>query len=256
MVAAVGLAAFGGGLGLGLMLARVLILAGFLISLASAAAIVWIYFQHFLTAYRALVKRAKYKGPNIKELVVAAGMLIVLIPLSASVFAIVSKEEAPPHRGILGLGTPILVPIPGGDKNHVNITLSNIGDLSIVHPATAVGGWIRDALAPIEETNREMTRLRDDLKQRDKPGPSTNRIVRNTGAVVTIPGLQPTNAEWAKISDGKAALYVFVVARYSDEKIEDRGYWEMETCAWFITTFSFWHNCSENRTEFVKGSRY
>jgi hypothetical protein len=101
-----------------------------------------------------------------------------------------------------------------------------------------------------------MERLRDELKGRDKPGPLTNRILRNTGAVITIPGLQPTNAEWAQISDGRAALYVFVVARYEDEKSEDRGYWKMETCARFNITFSYWHNCSENRTEFVKGPRY
>jgi hypothetical protein len=226
MVAAVGLAALGGGLGLGLMLARVLILAGFLISLVSAGAIIWVYFQHFLTAYRALVKREKYDGPNIKELIVAAGMVIVLVPLSGSVFAIVSKEELSVSRGILGLGVPTVVPIPGSDKNHVNITLENIGDLSIVHQTTAVGGWIRDTLAPADEINREMERLRGDLKQRDKPASSANRIVRNTGAVVTIPGVQPTNAEWAKISEGKAALYVFVVARYEDEKTGDRGYWK------------------------------
>jgi hypothetical protein len=162
MVAAVGLAAFGGGLGLGLMLARVLILVGFLISLASAAAIIWIYFQHFLTAYRALVKRAKYKGPNIKELIAAAGMLVVLIPISASVFAIVSKEEAPPNRGILFLASVATVPIPGSDKNIVNIALNNIGDLSIVRPATAVGGWIRPALGRVDGFDQDEAQYQSD----------------------------------------------------------------------------------------------
>lgn len=256
LVAAVGLVALGAGLGVGLMLARTLIYAGFLIALCSAAGVIWIYLAHFMSAYRALVKGRKYKGPSIKELLVAIGMVLVLIPVAASVFAIALRDEAVVHRGVLTFGGPSPLLVPGTDRNIVNITLSNTGDLPIVSPATAIGGWLRETLASADEITREVARLKDQLKKRDQPGPHRNSIQKGAGTVVTIPDLQISTVDWSKISEGKAYLYVFAFANYSDEAIEGKGYWKMELCAWFTVTFAYWHNCIENKVEFVKGNRY
>ena len=57
LVAAVGLVALGGGLGVALMLAHTLALLGLVISLASAAGVIWIYFAHLLEIYKALSKK-------------------------------------------------------------------------------------------------------------------------------------------------------------------------------------------------------
>jgi hypothetical protein len=71
LVAAVGLVALGGGLGVALMLAHTLVLLGLVISLASAAGVIWIYFAHLLEIYKALSKKTIYRGPSIKEIAVA-----------------------------------------------------------------------------------------------------------------------------------------------------------------------------------------
>jgi hypothetical protein len=61
-VGALGVAAFGGGVGLALMLARILLIWGLAISLLCAAAVIWIYAEHFRAAYRALKRREPYKS--------------------------------------------------------------------------------------------------------------------------------------------------------------------------------------------------
>jgi hypothetical protein len=86
LVAAVGLVALGGGLGVALMLAHTLVLLGLVISLASAAGVIWIYFAHLLETYRALSKKTIYRGPSIKEIAVAVAMVIVLVPLSIDLY--------------------------------------------------------------------------------------------------------------------------------------------------------------------------
>jgi uncharacterized protein YeaO (DUF488 family) len=45
--------------------------ASLVISLASAAGVIWIYFAHLLEIYKALSKKTIYRGPSIKEIAVA-----------------------------------------------------------------------------------------------------------------------------------------------------------------------------------------
>jgi hypothetical protein len=91
--ATIGLIALGGGLGVGLMLAKTLVTTGFLISLVCSLGVIWLYASHLKSAYRAVTGKTPYEGPPARELLIAVGMVIVLVMVSCSVFSAALVEE-------------------------------------------------------------------------------------------------------------------------------------------------------------------
>jgi hypothetical protein len=67
-LASVGLLGVGASIGLSLMLARVLVVAGFLIMTLVALSVFWIYAKGLRPAYLTLTKRLPYHGPKVREL--------------------------------------------------------------------------------------------------------------------------------------------------------------------------------------------
>jgi len=92
VLAAVGLAALGTGLGVGLMIAKTMIFVGLLISLSSAVAILWLYWSDFFNAFNSLRTRTVYTGLRVAELAIPLGVIIVIVPISLSVYFAVSQE--------------------------------------------------------------------------------------------------------------------------------------------------------------------
>src|SRR5712664_4885983 len=100
-IAAVGLISVGGGIGLALMLARILVPIGFAIAISSELCVFWLYTRHLQSAYRAVTKRIPYQGPKVLELVFANTLAVLMIGISIAVFSIVISEEPPSGRATM-----------------------------------------------------------------------------------------------------------------------------------------------------------
>jgi hypothetical protein len=222
LVAAVGLVALGGGLGVALMLAHTLVLLGLVISLASAAGVIWIYFVHLLEIYKALSKKTIYRGPSIKEIAVAVAMVIVLVPLSIDLYFSTAQPDYL-ARARLQYDHAFPMKDPRSSAQWINIQLQNAGTL----PATrivvgAIGKSSNEAFAP-EVEKKEMDDLR--VKVNATIPPKENTILPNHSAVITLPDLNVTDADLEAINQGKLVLNIFLIATYEDEALEENGYW-------------------------------
>src|SRR5580700_1864983 len=86
LVASVGIMALGSGVGIGLMLAKTLIVVGLALSLLSSLTVIAIYRPHYAKAYKALLTGQRYAGARPLELFGAAALVMILVPLSIVVF--------------------------------------------------------------------------------------------------------------------------------------------------------------------------
>ena len=255
LVAAVGLIALGGGLGVGLMLAHTLILLGLLLCLASAASVVWIYFRHLLRMYKSLSNKSVYSGPSVKEISVAVIMVIVIVPLA---FYLYFSAERPDYLARARLQFDSAAPFkdPNSSNQWINVQMRNTGSLAGTGVLIRAEGKLTDSAAVSSEYERtEMDRLRDEIRK--LPTPNNQEVQPSNTTIWTLLNVLLTDADLSNINSAKRALYVFVVANYEDEAIEGKGYWVMEFCGYFIATFSFWHTCplEPNRIFRVDGPR-
>jgi hypothetical protein len=103
ILAAFGVAGFGASVGFGLMLAQILILPGLFISLATAAAIIWLYWADWKAAVRALSSGQPYNGADVKALIIAITMIAVIIPVAINIFIAVTREIPTTNKPILAV---------------------------------------------------------------------------------------------------------------------------------------------------------
>jgi hypothetical protein len=129
-VGALALAAFGSGVGLALMLARILLIWGLAISLLCAASVIWIYAEHFRAAYRALKRREPYSGAPPKELVAVIIMLVLLVPISFSVYFSMSKEEMNPNRPNMAFANVIQNKNYNDKDEGFSVIVRNLGNIA------------------------------------------------------------------------------------------------------------------------------
>src|SRR5258708_7527770 len=116
-LASVGLLGVGGGIGLALMLARVLVVVGFAITTISALCVLWIYAKGLRSAYRTLTKRVPYRGPQIRELLLTNLAAVFLVGIAVAVCSIVLVQEPPTGRATLNLIGLQHVKIPASSSN-------------------------------------------------------------------------------------------------------------------------------------------
>jgi hypothetical protein len=254
LVAAVSLVALGGGLGVALMLAHTLVLLGLLISLASAAGVIWIYFACVVEIYKALSKKTIYRGPRIKEIAIAVAMVLVLVPLSIDLYL---SSARPDYLAKARLQYDHAFPVkdPRSSAQWINIQVQNAGTLAATGAVVgAIGKTSSDALAP-EIAKKEMDDLR--VKVNATIPPEENTVSPNHAAILSLPDLSVTDADLEAINQAKLVLNVFVVVTYEDEALDGRGYWVTEFCGYYILTLSYWHNCalSPERVYRSEGSR-
>lgn len=277
IVAAVGLVALGGGVGVGLMLAKILIVWGLLLALLCAAGIIWIYFQHYWAAYKALTDSKKYHGPSVKELAISFFMVAVLVPLSISVFVISSKEEPNLNRASVMLSSIYRQKFVDVPEEIINIVVSNPGNITAINRTNIVLSALSDHVLDKAELYAEILRMSQALIVNDrKVGPNHTEMRPNSsGFIITLMEKDPDvlwsdvlqrkvimrpiqagDEKWSKFLDGKLFLYVLISMNFEDEIIEKRGYWKWNFCGYFVATLNFSHSCAPNNIERVVGSRF
>ena len=250
LVTAVGLAALGG-IGIGLMAARVLILVGFVLALCSALGILWLYFQHLRSAYRALANRALYEGPDFEEIGVALFLIVMLVCISVPLYRIVSRTEVSSTRARLVLGTIEPRKLPGQQDYRFFVTIPNKGNLTAENTVIRIRGKFSESILQDEETDKTIADMVSEAKKMIDP-PNGSQIQPGTAGAVTIPDLAVSEPDWAKFSSGNAALHTFAVFAFSDGAIGDDQIWVYEQCGYYTRLLSYWHNCSSGHNSLNK----
>jgi hypothetical protein len=241
LVAAVGLVALGGGIGIALMLAHTLVFLGFVISLTAAGGVIWIYSAHLVEVYKALSSNTIYRGPNIKEISVALAMVLVFVPLAVYLYFAHARPDYL-ARGRLQYDHAFPVKDPRTSEQWVNFELKNSGTLAATRAVVGAIGKLSSATLAAEAAKKEMDDLRAEVFASTPPKEST--ILPHHSAVITFPNLSITDADIDAINQGKSTLNVFIVTTYEDEALEGEGYWVTEFCGYYILTLSYWHNCT------------
>jgi hypothetical protein len=250
VVAAVGLLALGSSVGIGLMLAQKFALVGLALSLASVAGVVWIYYSQFWDVYRALRDKEAYAGQNIKELLIIFSISIVVTTLSFSLYFSPPNTDNPSVRSRLQFDTISPVKYPNSAKSVFNTQIKNVGNLTATAAIIRTGGILSDHALSEDEERAEMGKLISDIQRVQKVN-RRGEVQPGQAAVITIPdlktdsrtGLEVTDDELSKINSANLFLYVFVAAEYADEdRTQDE--WRLEYCAYFVTTYAYWHYCT------------
>jgi hypothetical protein len=193
MIAAVGFIALAS-LGISLMLARILIIPGLLISLASAAGIVWIYEKPLLASYRAISSRIPYRGPPLTELLIVMAMVIILVIISTSVFSIVLIQEPPAGHASLELSGPAFVKIPrSAATGFINFTLRNTGSLTAENLNILMRGHLVTSLIDTSKLKDELSSMQAafDVLDRKRAAVMHPQIQPGSGAVITLEDTEP-----------------------------------------------------------------
>lgn len=274
---AITLAAFGT-FGVSLMLARVLMVVGLAISLLCSAGIVWIYFDHFRLAYTSLSNKTKYKGASPKELVVAVIVISILLPVSLSVYFMMSEEPPNVARPIIFLDSLQALKHPGSSKYTLNVILLNKGSVAALDLFSPMTGRVSDHLINQDDIDKEIDELDSALTKGERliepphtqmqPGAggvitlqdiSTNtwrELLTNPKSGIAPPTIELSDEEWNDVTQGKKVIYVIYVAHFGDEFLSGSGYWKVAQCAYFTMGQNFYHNCNRSRAEKVSGVRF
>lgn len=276
-VAAIALAAFGT-FGVTLMLARVLIVVGLIISLMCSAGIVWIYAEHFRAAYRSLSNKIEYKGAGPKELVTSIILIAIMAPVSISVYLTMSEDPPNITRPIIFMENITQRKLPGSPMNKIDVQLSNKGAMAALNLATAMTGRLSDKLIDPNEIDAELDEMESVISSAEKTvaAPQT-QLQPGTAAVITLQDIRPetwahlidnpsikpappilelSDEQWSDVMQGRKLIYVLFVAHFDDEMASKDSYWKIAQCAYFIYTTSYYRNCNNNRTVRVPGRRY
>jgi hypothetical protein len=275
LVSAFGIIALGVGFGIGLMLARVFVILGYLISIACALLVVWLYFSPLRAAYRTITKRVPYKGPSANELLIAIGMVVLLLIVSSSIFSVMIVDAPATNKAAVQLAGVSQYKVPANSSSSaINIQLHNAGALDAEDIVTLVKGSFRSSQMSSDEIREEivaMDKAIADVDRKPRAKPQTMRPTQDgivtlqdikpnqwtealTGSLV-VPVISVTDAQWAELLEGKHLIYVFFKVRYSDNILRKKGYWQSNFCGYFIGTTSFWHNCDTNQIDLINQPR-
>jgi hypothetical protein len=263
-LASVGLLGVGGGIGLALMLARVLVIIGFAITALSALAVLWIYAKGLRSAYRTLTKRVPYRGPAIRELLLTNLAAVFLIGIAVAVCSIVLVQEPPTGRATLNLIGIQRVKIPvSSSSGFLNVEIKNQGALDAENVAMIVGGLVSPSLLTSDALKRYLSQASDAFDHAN-PAASKAQLRVGVSSVITprdiggpdtwtnknVTGLTVSDSQWQDFEQAKLAIYVFYVLRFEDGSHRN-SYWTTTNCAYWIGTTAFWHNCADNRVDLL-----
>jgi hypothetical protein len=214
LLAVIGLLGFGYGIGFALMLAKILILIGLLISLASSAGVIWIYWDDLKSAYRALNNRIPYSGTTAKELVISLLIIAVVTPSAIHLYFHQNSPERQFGKALLAVNgiEPIRL-LDNPNNLAFNLLFKNIGNLSADESRLIIWGTIIDHTLSSKEEEEYFNEVE---RRIDIHGLLTNSIPIETGRsiVLTIPNLSITNDMWKDVLKARLALY-FVPGGFS-----------------------------------------
>jgi hypothetical protein len=272
-VGAVGIAALGFGVGIALMLARILLFWGLAVSLICAVAVIWIYAEHFSAAYRALKKKAPYDGAPPKELICAIVMIVFLIPISISVYITMSKEEPSVNRTIINADRIVSNKLREDGKHELAVSIRNVGNIAATKTFFLIKGKTSDSPLSENDIESELSAIRSAINKLDweyEPSPATLQ----PGSSYSYSLDEVDKEKWVEYYLGQISfepvtltttqllsrkpekyIYVFMIGRYEDEFIKDKGFWSWEDCISITSNFSESSRCVIPKIEKIMEDR-
>jgi hypothetical protein len=264
-VASVGIIGVGGGIGLSLVLSRILIVLGLAIAIGSALCVFWIYWSALKSAYRAITKRISYQGPRVQELLIANVAAVLLIGIALTSFSIVVAQKPPTGRATLDLIGIQYVKIPATASNgFINIEIKNQGSLDADKGILLIGGLTTTTELTADTIRNHLSAASAVFDKIDpKEGNRQLRVSAHTlitprdvstpnlwSNIDQRPGMAISDAQWQEFEQAKRSIYVFYIALFQDEGHET-SYWKTINCVYWVGTTAFWHNCAGNRVDLV-----
>jgi hypothetical protein len=138
----------------------------------------------------------------------------------------------------------------------------------------AIKGRFLDNLMSSEEIKTELDAMDSAVAKVDKlPRPGQTVIRPAENPIITLQDIRPdqwgrlekdaaqiqaitvTDAQWSEFLAGKHYIYILFKARYGDESLHDRAYWDQTFCGYYVGTTAFWHNCTANKIDRVTARR-
>jgi len=258
LVTAVGLIAVGAGIGFGLMLARILILIGLILALASAIGVLSIYWSHFRRLYHDLQLKQKYDGPGLIELLIAVVMITTVTVLAPVIYLNVQAEEIILNRAEIRLDG--VNPQKWGQATtdfNIFVQFTNRGSLTLFNGAMTSKAFLLNGTLPNEKIFKTLDELDAQLKE---PNHGQKTVMSDTTSgqqiIVTTPDFSITEAQRLSIVNGENVLYVLYAFYYQDDAIKSKGYWHGKFCAYFTFGQRFYHNCGPNHIELLTGVKF
>lgn len=241
------LVALGAGVGIALMLAKILVLLGLILALASAVGGFSIYARHYYNVYTTIKNKRKYQGPGAIELLVSFAVIVVVTVISPIVYFANADEELQLNKAELRLvGIEPFKPA-GSDLVLINVRWKNAGTLAATNTRIALIGVLWNGQNPIGDTKPSLASVEKTLEETRNS--NTSDIFSQDIMILTVPNLSLLDQEWNAVQQGSASLYVFYSLEYQDDAIRKKGHWHSNFCAWFTYRQNFYHNCGPNHLE-------
>lgn len=257
LVAAVGLIALGAGVGVGLMLARILVVLGLILALVSAIGVLSIYWKHFGHLYTCLKKKQRYDGPGLIELLIAVVMITVVTVIAPVIYLNVQAEEIILNRAEIRLDGLSFQKLPGSSDSSIFVQFTNRGSLTLSNGAMISKAFLVSGLLTPEKIKATLDELDGQLRE---PAHGQKATIADTVSgstiIITVPDFLLTDAQRDTVLSGESALYIFYAFYYQDDAIKSKGYWHGKSCTYFTYGQKFYHNCATNHIELLSGVKF
>jgi hypothetical protein len=259
---------FGGcGIGFSLMIAKTFVLFGLCFSIASALAILWLYWERFRIAYNALRSGGGYAGASAIELFIIIILLFVSVPLAGAIYIVQSKDNLIVNRAFLQYADAH--PDRIGDSYPVKVQINNVGNLIAKNTTAIVAAWVSDKLPQPLMVEGGLSAFVKFLDQADRQSGGRGFDVDPTqGQIIHALRLDTIHSfedlrnsaplllskdQWVEIATGSKYLVILYVERYDDDAVE--GYWQVKGCVYYLGNTNYRHDCAPNKTEPVSKKR-
>jgi hypothetical protein len=254
LTAAMGLVGFYA-LGAGMMLAKTLIIVGFLMSLVASAGIMWLYFKPMRIAYISLAEGRKYYGPPPRELFIAFAIIATIIPIAFAMFVTSLKEYVTTTLARYQFNHLSFEKEPNSSLTFVNAVLINDGNLTAIDDIYSVGGALLDHPLSSENEKKLLALQLAIVKigmRKGIVGPDIQPGKGNVETIFNIGYLSPKDIQ--DIKDTRKVLYFVSVSHYRDDALAEGVYWLSVQCGYYTGPSSYSHSCEgvPNRIKRVK----
>lgn len=241
LLAAVGLLGIWG-VGIGLMASRVVILAGFCLSLLSLLGIGALYWEQFRKSVIAIGKYSYTADANAIEIIIAFSGLLLAIPFSVYLYIsqITTKD----------------IGVPDARLEFTSFTFNQkdglyIPRLNFVNKGQIASGPVFAGFAFLKAPSLSSDNIQKAIQGFSKMPPYPRRV-RDTFQ------LQPgeneffdlgiyslTQQEYNDFYTGKLYIVALAKLRYADQRLNQPKHLATEICLIFTSNTNEWHKCSE-----------
>jgi hypothetical protein len=267
LAAVLAILGLGAGLGIALMLAKVLTYTGYAISLICAGLALWLYIKPLRDVAHSIKSRTAYQGPpSLREISIAIGLVLGVVVVASAVLPISLSEPLNIHKAFVQTKGIERVKIPAdAAAGSIWARLNNGGDLDATDLVSLMKGHIANGMMTVQQASAEL----DAMEKMVSTAPKEMKTVltKAQDQIVTLqdidaakwqeavsgklkpPELEFSDTQWTDFLQGKTVIYLFLVARYRDDSLNKGDIWNLRFCGYFVSSTTFWHNCSKNTPE-------